>query len=98
MFQKLFTTCKGMTDYYETKSQPITRLMVWQAYWKVRSKHGGAGADAMDWETLDKQRNQLLYQLWNHLTSGSYFPPPVKEVKIKKKEVGTRILGVPTHK
>jgi group II intron reverse transcriptase/maturase len=85
-----------MTNYYETKSQPITQLMVWQAYWKVRANKGSGGVDAMDWEMLDKQRKPLLYKLWNRLTSGSYFPPPVKEVEIKKKDGGTRKLGIPT--
>jgi group II intron reverse transcriptase/maturase len=85
-----------MTDYYETKSQPITRLMVWQAYWKVRANKGGAGIDGMNWEVMDKNRKPLLYKLWNRLTSGSYFPPPVKGVGIKKKDGGTRELGIPT--
>ena len=85
-----------MTNYFETKSQPITQLMVWQAYWKVRANRGGAGIDSMDWEAMDKNRNPLLYKLWNRLTSGSYFPPPVKEVGIQKKGGGTRILGIPT--
>jgi group II intron reverse transcriptase/maturase len=85
-----------MIDYYETKSQPITRLMVWQAYWKVRSNRGGMGIDEMSWEALDKDRGRQLYKLWNRLTSGSYFPPPVKEVSIKKKGGGVRKLGIPT--
>lgn len=85
-----------MTNYYETKSQPITRLKVWQAYWKVRTNKGGAGVDEMDWVTMDKNRNSLLYKLWNRLSSGSYFPPPVKEVGIKKKGGGIRNLGIPT--
>jgi len=85
-----------MTNYYETKSQPITRLMVWQAYWKVRANKGGAGVDKMEWDTMDKNRNTLLYKLWNRLTSGSYFPPPIKEVGIKKKGGGIRNLGIPT--
>jgi RNA-directed DNA polymerase len=85
-----------MIDYYETKSQPITRVMVWQAYWKVRSNKGGMGIDEMGWEELDKDRERQLYKLWNRLTSGSYFPPPVKEVSIKKKGGGIRKLGIPT--
>jgi RNA-directed DNA polymerase len=93
---KVFHNQEGMTNYYETKSQPITRLMVWQAYGKVRGKKGGAGIDAMDWETMDRNRKPLLYKLWNRLTSGSYFPLPVKEVGIKKKDGGTRNLGIPT--
>jgi group II intron reverse transcriptase/maturase len=85
-----------MIDYYETKSQPITRVMVWQAYWKVRANRGGMGIDNMSWDDLEKDRNRQLYKLWNRLSSGSYFPPPVKEVEIKKKGGGTRKLGIPT--
>jgi RNA-directed DNA polymerase len=85
-----------MIDYYETKSQPITRIMVWQAYWRVRANKGGMGIDEMSWEELDKTRDRHLYKLWNRLTSGSYFPPPVKEVSMKKKEGGIRKLGIPT--
>ena len=85
-----------MTDYYETKSQPITRLMVWQAYWEVRANKGGMGIDEMSWAELDKNRVKQLYKLWNRLTSGSYLPPPVKEVSIDKKGGGKRKLGVPT--
>lgn len=85
-----------MTDYYETKSQPVTKIMVWQAYWKVRANRGGAGIDDMDWEYMDNNRVALLYKLWNRMTSGSYLPPPVKEVGIKKKGGGTRYLGIPT--
>lgn len=85
-----------MIDYYETKSQPITRLQVWEAYWKVRKNKGGSGIDNMSWETLDRIRDKELYKLWNRLSSGSYFPPPVKEVSIKKKDGGKRKLGVPT--
>lgn len=70
--------------------------MVWQAYWKVRANKGGAGIDKMNWEAMDKNRNSLLYKLWNRLSSGSYFPPPVKEVEIKKKDGGTRKLGIPS--
>jgi len=85
-----------MIDYYETKSQPITRLQVWEAYWKVRKNKGGMGIDGMSWKELDKIRDKQLYILWNRLSSGSYFPPPVKEVEINKKDGGKRKLGIPT--
>lgn len=85
-----------MIDYYETKSQPITRLQVWEAYWKVRKNKGGMGVDGMNWKELDKNRDKQLYKLWNRLSSGSYFPPPVKEVEINKKDGGKRKLGIPT--
>lgn len=85
-----------MIDYYETKSQPITRVMVWQAYKKVRANKGSGGIDNMTWEWLENNQSTELYKLWNRLTSGSYLPVPVKEVAIKKKQGGERKLGIPT--
>jgi RNA-directed DNA polymerase len=85
-----------MIDYYETKSQPINRIMVWKAYHKVRANRGSGGIDNMTWEELDKNLKKHLYKLWNRLTSGSYFPEAVKEVEIKKKDGGIRKLGIPT--
>ena len=85
-----------MIDYEETKSQPISRKMVWQAYWKVKANKGCAGVDEIDWEYFDKNRNALIYKLWNRLTSGSYFPNAVKRVAIPKKGGGQRFLGIPT--
>jgi group II intron reverse transcriptase/maturase len=86
---------KGMIDYDETKSQPISRLMVWQAYAKVKANKGSAGIDDMDWENLEKHQYTELYKLWNRLTSGSYFPQAVKRVAIPKKGGGQRYLGIP---
>src|SRR5690349_15789195 len=86
-----------MIDYYETKSQPITRVMVFQAYKKVRANKGSGGVDEMRWENLDKDLNAHLYKLWNRLSSGSYFPMPVREVEISKGGgAGVRKLGIPT--
>jgi retron-type reverse transcriptase len=85
-----------MIDYYETRSQPITRVMVWQAYKKVKSNKGSSGIDNLDWDALDCNLSSQLYKLWNRLSSGSYFPMAVKEVAIKKKSGGVRKLGIPT--
>ena len=85
-----------MIDYYETKSQPITRAMVAKAYRKVKSNQGSGGIDQMSWEDLDRDLSHQLYKLWNRLSSGSYFPLPVKEVEITKKDGGVRKLGIPT--
>ena len=85
-----------MIDYYEAKSQPITRLMVWQAYKKVRANKGSAGIDSMSWVYLDRHVKTQLYGLWNRLTSGSYFPMPVRQVEIAKSDGGIRTLGIPT--
>ena len=70
--------------------------MVWQAYKKVKSNRGAAGIDGISWEQLDTDLSKQLYKLWNRLTSGSYYPEPVKEVAIGKKDGGIRKLGIPT--
>lgn len=85
-----------MIDYYATKSQPITKLMVWQAYKRVKAQRGSGGVDGMDWSYLESHTGKELYKLWNRLSSGSYFPQAVKQVGIPKKDGGTRYLGVPT--
>lgn len=85
-----------MIDYYETKSQPITKVMVWQAYKEVKANGGSGGIDKMSWEYLAANASTELYKLWNRLTSGCYFPQPVKQVGIPKKDGGTRHLGIPT--
>jgi RNA-directed DNA polymerase len=74
----------------------IPKKLVWQAYQKVRANKGAAGIDK---ETLNKFEKSLfrnLYKIWNRMSSGTYFPPPVKGVPIPKKKGGTRLLGVPT--
>ncbi len=70
--------------------------MVWEAYKKVRSNNGSAGVDQVSMEEFDAQRSKHLYKLWNRMASGSYFPPPVKEVEIPKKDGNVRKLGIPT--
>jgi RNA-directed DNA polymerase len=85
-----------MIDYYQTKSQPITRVMVWQAYKEVRANKGSSGIDQMDWAYLEENKRTELYKLWNRLTSGSYYPQAVKQVAIPKKGGGERLLGIPT--
>ena len=85
-----------MNLWNETKSIPISRSMVWEAYKKVRANKGGAGVDAVSMEDFDANRSTHLYKLWNRMASGSYFPPPVKEVEIDKKNGGIRKLGIPT--
>lgn len=85
-----------MNLWNETKSVPISRPMVWEAYKKVRSNHGSAGVDQISMEEFDANRSKYLYKLWNRMASGSYYPPPVKEVEIPKKDGKIRKLGIPT--
>jgi group II intron reverse transcriptase/maturase len=85
-----------MTLWNETKSVPVSKEQVWLAYKKVRSNQGRAGVDQLSMEEYDADRSQHLYKLWNRIASGSYFPPPVKEVEIPKKDGKVRKLGIPT--
>ena len=85
-----------MILWNETKSVPVSKEQVWLAYKKVRSNQGSAGIDQVSMEEFDADRSKHLYKLWNRMASGSYFPPPVKEVEIPKKDGKVRKLGVPT--
>ncbi len=85
-----------MNLWNETKSIPISRTQVWEAYKRVRSNKGSAGVDGISMSEYDATRSKHLYKLWNRMASGSYFPPAVKEVEILKKDGKVRKLGIPT--
>ncbi|WP_281991719.1 reverse transcriptase domain-containing protein, partial [Aquimarina aggregata] len=85
-----------MNLWNETKSIPISKTQIWEAYKKVRANKGSAGVDAVSMKEFDTNRKMHLYKLWNRMASGSYFPPPVKEVEIPKKDGQIRKLGIPT--
>lgn len=74
----------------------IPKRLVWEAYQRVKANRGAAGVDRISIEEFERDRNRNLYRIWNRLSSGSYFPPPVRAVPIPKKSGGTRMLGVPT--
>jgi retron-type reverse transcriptase len=73
----------------------ISMAQVSAAYKKVRSNKGAGGVDGMSWEEFDKHQKELLYKLWNRMTSGSYFPQATREVIIPKAGGGERRLGIP---
>jgi RNA-directed DNA polymerase len=79
-----------------TKSLPVSKRMVWESYLKVAANKGGAGIDRESIEMFDANMVKNLYKLWNRMSSGSYFPPPVRTVFIPKKQGGQRALGIPT--
>ena len=85
-----------MTLWNETKSVPESRAMVWLSYKKVKANGGSWGIDQIRMELFDAARSKHLYKLMNRMASGSYLPPPVKEVEIPKKEGKVRGLGIPT--
>lgn len=70
--------------------------MVLDAYKKVKSNKGSAGVDGQSLQEFRENLSGNLYKIWNRMTSGSYFPPVVKEVRIPKKTGGSRSLGIPT--
>ncbi len=84
----------------ESKSQAkpfdIPKQMVWEAYQRVKANKGAAGVDGQSAGQFEQDLKNNLYRLWNRMSSGSYFPPPVKAVEIPKASGGVRILGVPT--
>ena len=80
----------------QTKSLPISKRQVWEAYKRVKANKGSAGVDEQSIEDFDADLKSQLYKLWNRLSSGSYFPPPVKQVGIPKKDGSRRMLGIPT--
>ena len=79
-----------------TKSLPVSKRMVYNSYLKVVDKDGGAGMDKQSIEMFNENLTGNLYKIWNRMTSGSYFPPPVRTVFIPKKQGGLRPLGIPT--
>ena len=75
----------------------IPKPMVWEAWRRVRANKGAPGVDGQDLEEFEADLGDNLYKIWNRMSSGSYFPPPVKAVEIPKPHGGgVRVLGVPT--
>jgi group II intron reverse transcriptase/maturase len=83
---------------FETTSKPVpvTKEMVKKAYRKVKSNQGSAGVDKESLETFQADLLNNLYVLWNRMSSGSYFPKPVRSVSIPKANGKKRVLGIPT--
>jgi RNA-directed DNA polymerase len=82
----------------DTTNKPfmIEKWRVYEAYKAVKSSKGAAGADGQTIEQFEADLKGNLYKIWNRMSSGTYFPPPVRAVSIPKKSGGERILGVPT--
>ncbi|MEU6974343.1 reverse transcriptase domain-containing protein [Kitasatospora aureofaciens] len=75
----------------------ISKWAVQVAWEKVKANHGSAGVDGQSVADFEKDLKNNLYRVWNRMSSGTYFPPPVKAVEIPKAQgTGTRILGVPS--
>jgi group II intron reverse transcriptase/maturase len=86
-----------MTAMDRAKPFCIAKLDVWKAYKQVKANRGAAGVDGQSIEDFDEDLSKNLYRIWNRMSSGSYFPPPVRRVDIPKGDSGgTRPLGIPT--
>jgi RNA-directed DNA polymerase len=80
----------------ESKPFKIPKQLVWEAYRRVKASKGAAGVDEQSLGEFESGLRNNLYKIWNRMSSGTYFPPPVMAVEIPKASGGTRILGVPT--
>lgn len=81
-----------------SKAKPfsISKRVVWEAYERVKASKGAAGVDSETIEEFEKNLKDNLYKFWNRMSSGAYFPPPVRTVEIPKDNGGKRRLGIPT--
>ncbi len=78
------------------KSFDISKRLVFEAWQKVRDNGGAPGVDTVSIDRFESDERDNLYKLWNRMSSGSYFPGPVRAVEIPKDHgEGVRVLGVP---
>jgi RNA-directed DNA polymerase len=88
-------TREGMSGS-DGKSFVIPKQRVWEAYRRVAANKGAAGVDGQSIDDFEKDLRNNLYRIWNRMSSGTYFPPPVLQVDIPKADGGIRTLGLPT--
>ncbi len=74
----------------EAKPYIISKQLVWEAYQQVKANHGAAGVDGESMEAFENDLKGNLYKVWNRMSSGTYFPPPVRLVEIPKDSGGMR--------
>lgn len=74
----------------------ISKWVVWEAYKRVKANKGASGVDSESIEAFAQDLKNNLYKIWNRMSAGTYFPPPVRAVGIPKKDGGERRLGIPT--
>ena len=79
----------------KTKSFSISKQVVWEAYRRVKANRGAAGVDGQSIKDFEVDLKDNLYKIWNRMSSGSYFPPPVRAVDIPKSDGRSRRLGIP---
>ena len=80
----------------KTKPFCISKHSVLEAYRRVKANKGAAGVDGQSIKDFEVGLKDNLYKIWNRMSSGSYFPPPVRTVEIPKSDGRSRRLGIPT--
>jgi len=79
------------------KSFAIPKRLVWEAWRQVRANKGAPGVDGQTLDAFEADLKNNLFKVWNRMSSGTWFPPPVRAVQIPKPhDSGYRMLGVPT--
>ena len=78
----------------EAKPFCISKWEVWEAYKRVKANQGAAGVDEQTIADFERNLKRNLYKIWNRMSSGSYFPPPVRTVKIPGRTVGKGRSGI----
>ena len=82
----------------DTKPYQISKSVVWEAWTRVKANKGAPGVDGQSVEDFERKLKDNLYTLWNRMSSGSYFPKPVRLCEIPKADGTARVLGIPTVK
>ncbi|MBA4192723.1 MAG: hypothetical protein C0467_32555 [Planctomycetaceae bacterium] len=80
----------------EAKPFAISKWLVWRAWLLVKANQGAARVDGESIAKFERRLKPNLYKIWNRMSSGTYFPPPVRTVKIPKGDGRERTLGIPT--
>jgi RNA-directed DNA polymerase len=91
-----WSTVIGEEPLSKAKPFEISKRVVLEAFKRVKSNKGAAGVDDESIEEFEKDLRNNLYKIWNRMSSGSYFPPPVREEEIPKDDGSKRPLGIPT--
>jgi RNA-directed DNA polymerase len=94
--------CKLLINRYReesmmnTKSFDIPKRLVWNAWKRIKANGGAHGVDSVSIMQFEADISNNLYKIWNRMSSGCYFPPPVRRVEIPKDGGKKRLLGIPT--
>ena len=78
-----------------TKPYDIAKRTIWEAYQRVKANRGAAGIDGETIAMFEQDLPRNLYKLWNRMSSGSYFPPPVKQWRFPRQRAAFESWACP---